>query len=201
MKKRVRRGFTLPEVLVTVTVVAVLAAVVVPAVTQYVSKGDTPATEQDLNQVRNAITAYIADTRQNPTSLYALTSNVASLSGWKGPYLSVAVNGNTAVGNTGVSGNGIVKSSGLGISLGAVDNGAITKVGSYLTVTVGLTGSNTCQDLWNLDKYIDQGSNSATTGVSNVDSSNGILTWDNTSCATGASTAPYAVLKLVTLGS
>ncbi len=40
MKKNVRRGFTLPEILVTVTVVAVLAAVVVPAVTQYVSKGD-----------------------------------------------------------------------------------------------------------------------------------------------------------------
>ena len=41
MKTRVRRGFTLPEVLVTVTVVAVLAAVVVPAVTQYVSRGQS----------------------------------------------------------------------------------------------------------------------------------------------------------------
>jgi len=199
--KKVRRGFTLPEILVTVTVVAVLAAVVVPAVTQYVSKGDTPATEQDLNQIRNAITAYIADTRQNPTSLYALTTNVGNLSTWKGPYLSTGVNGTTTVGTTGVSGNGVVQSKGLGISLGAVDNGTITKTTGYLTVSVGLTGSNTCQDLWNLDKYIDQGTNAATTGVSNVDSSTGILTWDNSTCITGASTAPYATLKIVTIGS
>ena len=48
MKTRVRRGFTLPEVLVTVTVVAVLAAVVVPAVTQYVNRGNNPATQQDI---------------------------------------------------------------------------------------------------------------------------------------------------------
>ncbi len=59
MKKNVRRGFTLPEILVTVTVIAVLAAVVVPAVTQYVNKGDAPASSSDIDQVRTAITGFI----------------------------------------------------------------------------------------------------------------------------------------------
>src|SRR3569833_2048199 len=155
MKTRVRRGFTLPEILVTVTVVAVLAAVVVPAVTQYVNKGDTPATQQDLVQIRNAITAYVADTRQNPPSLYALTTAPVGVSNWHGPYLSVSVQGNTSVGSTGVNGTGYMTSSGLGIALGETTNGAIVSSNGYLTIDVALTGSNTCADLYNLDKNLD----------------------------------------------
>ena len=102
MQKTVRRGFTLPEILVTVTVVAVLAAVVVPAVTQYVTKGDAPASQQDLEQLRTAATAFTADTRKFPGALTQLTTAITtgdtSSSGaafsttdsaaWKGPYLS-----------------------------------------------------------------------------------------------------------------
>jgi prepilin-type N-terminal cleavage/methylation domain-containing protein len=102
MQKNGRPGFTLPEILVTVTVVAVLAAVVVPAVTQYVTKGDAPASQQDIEQVRNAATAFTADTRKFPGALTQLTTAItthdSSSSGagfsatdsaaWKGPYLS-----------------------------------------------------------------------------------------------------------------
>ncbi|HEY6219284.1 MAG TPA: type II secretion system protein, partial [Gemmatimonadaceae bacterium] len=54
------RGFTLPEVLVTVTIVAVLAAVMVPAVINQVSKGDVPAVGQDIDALRTAITTFAA---------------------------------------------------------------------------------------------------------------------------------------------
>lgn len=199
MKKRARRGFTLPEVLVTVTVVAVLAAVVVPAVTQYVSKGDAPASEQDFNQIRNAITSYVADTRHYPANIYALTADDGS-TGWKGPYLQASVSGNTAVG----TGNGGFVSNGVGITLGQNSNGAIssTTVTGYLTVDLTITGkaSPTCQDLYNLDKQIDQGSGTTSTATASADATTGALTWTNTSCTTASDPAPTATFKLVSVG-
>jgi prepilin-type N-terminal cleavage/methylation domain-containing protein len=78
MKKTVRRGFTLPEVLVTVTVVAVLAAVVVPAVTQYASKGDSPATQSDVNQLVTAVTSFTSDVRKYPGDLRQLAQTIAT---------------------------------------------------------------------------------------------------------------------------
>lgn len=201
MKNARRRGFTLPEILVTVTVVAVLAAVVVPAVTQYVGKGDAPATLQDLNQIRSAITAYVADTRKYPSNIYSLTANDGS-TGWKGPYLQASVAGNTAVGSTGVGGTGFFYSSGSGITLGLNNNGAITTSGNYLTITVDITGktSPTCADLYALDKAIDQGSGSSTTGAATVDANGGNLTWTNTSCTATTDAAPQATLRLVSIG-
>ena len=82
MKKIVRRGFTLPEILVTVTVIAVLAAVVVPAVTQYVNKGDAPASSSDIGAIRTAITGYIADTRRYPVDFTDLTTAPAGVTNW-----------------------------------------------------------------------------------------------------------------------
>ena len=79
-KKIRRRGFTLPEVLVTVTVVAVLAAVVVPAVTQFASKGDAPATMEDLNAMRTAVTSYVVANRTYPATLSDLAPYAAQFS-------------------------------------------------------------------------------------------------------------------------
>jgi prepilin-type N-terminal cleavage/methylation domain-containing protein len=64
-----RRGFTLAEVLVTVTIVAVLAAVMVPAVINQVAKGDIPSVSQDIAGIRTAITTFAADIRRFPHSL------------------------------------------------------------------------------------------------------------------------------------
>lgn len=99
-----RRGFTLPEVLVTITIVAVLAAVVVPAVLNQVSKGDDSAVSQDLISIRTGITTFTSDTRKFPGRLTDLgldalisdSTDIAgakygseAVSGYKGPYLTI----------------------------------------------------------------------------------------------------------------
>lgn len=81
MSKTVRRrGFTLPEILVTVTVVAVLAAVVVPAVTQFAGKGDGPSTTSDLGALRTGVTSYVSVNRSYPSFLSDLAPYAAQLS-------------------------------------------------------------------------------------------------------------------------
>jgi type IV pilus assembly protein PilE len=186
MKKIVRRGFTLPEILVTVTVIAVLAAVVVPAVTQYVSKGDAPSTQQDLNELRSAITNYVADTRQYPTYWSDLTSPPANVSGWKGPYTSAAITGST--------GQSTFSSTGLKIKLGALT--ASTSSG-YLETLVNLTGNNTCSSLWAADKGIDNSDGLSTDADSLA--STGALRWDtncNVTTGTHDSEQPTGVITL-----
>src|SRR5262249_10641835 len=106
MRKASRRsGFTLPEVLVTVTIVAVLAAVMVPAVINQVSKGDSPAVGDDLGGLRTAITTLAADTRRFPGMLSQTggsslagaskdlprTASNADAASYHGPYASVTV--------------------------------------------------------------------------------------------------------------
>jgi prepilin-type N-terminal cleavage/methylation domain-containing protein len=99
-----RRGFTLAEVLVTVTIIAVLAAVMVPAVLNQVAKGDSPAVANDIAGIRTAITTFAADTRHFPQRLSqlgaaSLTSADKDILGaaydavaqgaYKGPYASI----------------------------------------------------------------------------------------------------------------
>ena len=101
-----RRGFTLPEVLVTVTIVAVLAAVMVPAVINQVGKGDIPAVGQDIGGIRTAITTFAADTRRFPqrlsqlgkaslvtsdTDITATPFDAAAIAAFHGPYAALTV--------------------------------------------------------------------------------------------------------------
>lgn len=108
-----RRGFTLGEVLVTVAIIAVLAAVVIPAVTSQISKGDQGRVQSDLQSVRAGVQQFVADVRRYPKSLGQLvvvpTTSQGALSPtvnyttqelerWRGPYLN---KDSTAAGSTG----------------------------------------------------------------------------------------------------
>ena len=95
-----RSGFTLPEVLVTVAIVAVLAAAVVPAVTSQLSKGEEGTVVSAITSVRTGITAFTSDVRAFPGELSNLTNAItlaqtdlegntysaAQVARWKGPY-------------------------------------------------------------------------------------------------------------------
>jgi prepilin-type N-terminal cleavage/methylation domain-containing protein len=99
-----KAGFTLPEVLVTVAIVSVLAAIVVPTVTNQIGKGDDTQFQTTISNVRTGITAFVSDTRHFPrrvSHLYNAITGQNDLSGtaystavvnrWKGPYVSGAL--------------------------------------------------------------------------------------------------------------
>jgi prepilin-type N-terminal cleavage/methylation domain-containing protein len=100
-----RRGFTLPEILVSITLVAVLAAVVVPTIASQVKKGDPARLGQDFVSVRGGVEQFLTDVRRYPASLSqlqtAITTTGTALTGtslgtygssdvsrWRGPYLN-----------------------------------------------------------------------------------------------------------------
>ena len=106
-KQRSRRGgFTLPEVLVTVAIVSVLAAMVIPAVTQQISKGDQGQMSGAFTSLQTGVTSYVADVRRFPGALSQLGTAVAAgdtalapngqlnatqAANWRGPYTETAV--------------------------------------------------------------------------------------------------------------
>ena len=67
-----RTGFTLPEVLVTVAIVAVLAAIVVPTVTNQIGKGDDSNLTTNFTSLRTGVTAFVSDVRKFPGRLQNL---------------------------------------------------------------------------------------------------------------------------------
>jgi prepilin-type N-terminal cleavage/methylation domain-containing protein len=104
--KRNRRGFTLGEMLVTVAIIAVIAAVVIPSIGSQLTKGDESRVQQDLLGIRGAIEQFLADVRRYPATVaqlirrpttVATDSALAGTGGayttaqanrWRGPYLS-----------------------------------------------------------------------------------------------------------------
>lgn len=102
MKPRKKIGFTLPEVLVTIAIIATLAAVLLPALTGQISKGDSTRAAEDLKAVQSAVTAFVSDVRRYPGNLDHLTEPITSsdvdalsstypaglVSKWNGPYLN-----------------------------------------------------------------------------------------------------------------
>ncbi|MGI8619669.1 MAG: type II secretion system protein [Gemmatimonadaceae bacterium] len=99
---RKRRGFTLPEVLVTLAIVATLAAVLMPALNSQLSKGDAGRLTSDLKAIQTAVGAFTSDVRRYPGDLTDLNTKPGVtdqdvlgnafgsvlVAKWRGPYLS-----------------------------------------------------------------------------------------------------------------
>jgi prepilin-type N-terminal cleavage/methylation domain-containing protein len=106
-----KRGFTLVETIVSVGIVAALAAVVYPAVVKQFDSADPARIQQDLKNLQTAIETFNVNLRIPPTDLddlaNAITSTTDSSFGagatstsvflasqvllWKGPYVDFAL--------------------------------------------------------------------------------------------------------------
>lgn len=174
-RPRRRKGFTLPEVLVTLAIVATLTAVLLPALNNQLSKGDASRVTNDLVAIRTAIGAFTSDVRRYPSALVQLktvpTSTDTDVLGnqfgntlinrWRGPYLSKDLNGSNAM-PTGYGGV-------ISATLGTVTYNGVP----YLRIqTTGLTEA----EFNNIDQIIDETASSST----------GQLTWDGTTVSWAA---------------
>jgi prepilin-type N-terminal cleavage/methylation domain-containing protein len=107
VRARRRRGFTLIETIVTVGLIAVIAAFVIPTVIQKAGSGDPVKVQNDLNTVRTAIETFATDVKNGfPHQISSLTSKPTAgtdrfidttaftanhVAAWNGPYLAATI--------------------------------------------------------------------------------------------------------------
>lgn len=81
-----RRGFSLLEIIVAVTIMAVMVGAAVPVTSKVLTHKARKATKQELALLSDALTDFAADTLALPASLEELLVD-PGVDGWSGPYL------------------------------------------------------------------------------------------------------------------
>ena len=90
LRDRRRRGITLIEMLVVLTIIALFAALVAPRMLGQGDKARVTAARAQINSFMTALGAYKLDTGMYPTSemgLAALRLKPQNVNQWQGPYL------------------------------------------------------------------------------------------------------------------
>ena len=85
-----RRGFTLIELVIVMTIMALLAGVVAPVASTMINRAGRAATLEELEVFAAAVEDYFEDTSALPGEVMDLLVD-DGVSGWAGPYLSGAV--------------------------------------------------------------------------------------------------------------
>ena len=83
-----RAGFTLIEILIAITLVAIMALVVAPNFIGTLAANKKKATKASISGLNKVIQQYNLDTGEYPTKLRDLIKKPADVSDWGGPYLT-----------------------------------------------------------------------------------------------------------------
>lgn len=165
-KRGHKRGFTLAEVLVTLSIIAIMAAVLLPALNSQIAKGDAGRVASDLTNIQTGAQAFLSDVHRYPGGLTHLTTSItgsmtdilgqsypgALATKWKGPYVQKEAVSPSAVGNFQ---NNFTSVTGA--------NGA-----AYLTVTLL---NVVATDFARIEDLLDEGASST------VSSTTGLVRW------------------------
>ncbi len=102
---RARRGFTLIEMLVILAIMAALAAVLLPTLTNQIQKSEVGRVTGDLTNLRTAMEAFLVDVHRYPGHVHDLGTPITTtdtdadtaayppglVARWDGPYLDRVV--------------------------------------------------------------------------------------------------------------
>ena len=89
-----QRGFTLVELLVVITIIALIMGIVGPRVLNYLSDSKAKAAKIQIESFASALDLYFLDTGRYPNGsegLGALVRRPGSVAAWNGPYLKGGV--------------------------------------------------------------------------------------------------------------
>ena len=85
-----QRGFTLVEMLVVITIIALIMGIVGPRVLNYLSESKAKAAKIQIESFASALDLYYLDTGRYPggsEGLAALVRKPGNITSWNGPYL------------------------------------------------------------------------------------------------------------------
>ncbi len=82
------QGFTLIELVIVISILAVITGAAVPLASKFFNSKARAATRTELGEISAAVLPYFRDTAKLPTSVDGLLKS-SKVAGWAGPYLSV----------------------------------------------------------------------------------------------------------------
>jgi len=85
--RRSRRGFTLVEMLLVITIIGILAALVIPKMMGRSEQARQAAVRADISAVKTALDAFEVDSGFYPKNLNDLLQQPRDSKNWRGPYL------------------------------------------------------------------------------------------------------------------
>jgi general secretion pathway protein G len=83
-----QQGFTLIELLIVMAILAMLAALVAPALFGNLDKGKQSTATTQISMLEAALDSYRLDIGHYPDTLQSLVENEDDEDGWDGPYLN-----------------------------------------------------------------------------------------------------------------
>lgn len=88
-----KRGVTILEVLIVLSIIAMIAAVTGPRLIGYLGRAKSDTAKLQIQQVKSALQLFYIDTGRYPTEaegLRVLVEAPAGVAEWRGPYLETA---------------------------------------------------------------------------------------------------------------